>query len=180
MFEFEVKSIADLPTNEQLWEAVSTVQAKARTRTLDESDVKSGIFLLLCEAALRFCNKHGLEKSSIEVWEDGGAVPNSYRQAGQTSAMSFNGTKICCDRFDARHVGNGDWGVRYCRIRVPANNPVRQVLKEEGWVDGRDPYARITEKTLARIIPQPQPSDVVLGKPVAQPHPTDAVLSGKH
>ena len=179
MIEFEVKSIADLPTVDQLWEGVCFIQAKSKTRQLEESDVKSGLFLSLCEAALRLCEKYGLEKSLIEVYEDGGAISNSYRNAAQSSGMYFRGTSIECDRFASRHVSGGDYGIRYCRIRVNATNPLRKTLKEEGWIIGNDQYARITEKTLTRIIPQPQSTDVVMGSCVAQPRPTDAVLGGK-
>jgi hypothetical protein len=178
MSEFEIQSIADLPSVNELWQAISAVQDKAKTRLLSESDVKSGKFLLLCEAALKFCEMHNLDKGSIEVLEDGGAVPNAYRHAAQTSAMFFNGARLICDRPSARHVANGDGGVRYCRIRVPASNPARKLLKEEGWISDRDQYARITEKSLARVIPQPKSNDAVLSKPIAQPRPTDVVRGG--
>lgn len=163
MFEFEVKSITDLPTVEQLWEAVSSTQGKARTRTLPECDVKSGVFLALCEAALRLCEKYNLDKDFIKVYEDGGAVSNSYKDAAKSTAMVFNGKIIKCERTYARHCAGGDSGIRYCRIEVSASEPVRKILKEDGWIDGRDRYARITKKTLTRIIPQPQSSDVLTG-----------------
>jgi hypothetical protein len=177
MVEFEIKSIADLPTADQLWEAVNSTQEKARTRKLDKSDVKSGVFLALCEAALRLCEKYNLDKNFIKVYDDGGAVSKSYKDAAHTSAMSFDGKIIKCGRIRARSCAFGDYGTRYCRIEVSASEPVRKVLKEEGWIDGR--YARITEKNMARIIPQPQPTDAVLGNAVAQPQPNDAVLGGK-
>lgn len=175
---FEIKFLSDIPDVATLWQKVSEVQARARTRTLEEEAVKSGEFLLLCEAALRLCEKYKLDKGDIEVYEDGGAVNNSYKDKAETSALIFDGKIIKVVRTYARHVAFGDCGIRRCRICVPASNPVRKQLKADGWIDGGDRYARITGKTLKLIIPQPQPTDVVLGDKILSPQPTDAVLGG--
>lgn len=148
---FEIKVLTDLPSAKRLWTCVCKAQASAKTRTLEQKNVESGAFLVLCKAALRLCEKYGLEKSSIEVYEDGGAVANAYRNRAETTALSFDGKTLNVLRTSARHVAGGDYGVRYCRIRVPATNPVRNQLKADGWIDGRDPYARITTKMVNKL-----------------------------
>ncbi len=175
---FPIESIADLPTPVQLWKAVCTIQSRAKTRLLEEKDIKSGAFLDLCEAALVLCEKYGLDKNLIEVIEEAGSIPNRYGHLAKTSTVSFDGEIIRCDRINPRFVSHGNSGVRYCQMRVLVKNPAREALARDGWIAKGDGYARITEESFIRLCPKPQPTDVVLGGVVARPKPTDAVLGG--
>lgn len=173
----------DLLKKETLWQHVQAIQRKCKKRLLLEEDVQSGEFLLVCKAALCFCEKYGLDKGNIEVYQDGGAVNKSYeRYTSETSALTFDGESVKVGRTCSRKVAFGDFGILYCRIRV-SGHPARKVLKAEGWVEGRKMYAWISSiedaKNLISHISQPKPTDVVLGGKLSGPKPTDAVLGGK-
>lgn len=168
----------NLITKRTLWECVEKVQEKSKVRLLKEEEVKSNKFLLLCEAALYFCEKYNLEKNGILVRQDGGSVAHSSKNSCKTSALIFDGQTLKVGRFDARLAPGGDDGVLYCRVRVPATNSAREVLKAKGWIKGRGLYAYFSLEDAKTFIPQPKSTDVVLGGNNFQPRPTDAVLGG--
>lgn len=181
MFEFTINTVRNLPTPVQLWEKVQEIQLGANAGVFKEEDILSGEFLLLCKAALRSCEKYKLPKGFLRVHQDKGTLPLERSYNGITSVIFFNGEVIHCSRNHTRKIIPGDRGILRCTILLPITYlSAIESMEKEGWekTDAWKNFLKLelSLKAARRIVPQPKPTDAVLGLTLF-PRSSDAVLS---
>lgn len=135
-----------------LWTSVQSVQSRSRSRNLDLSDVR--LFVDLVQQAELLCHEYSVERTSISVRVDGGAVCNSYKYGAETTILSYSVERTDAGDCPVIKVFRG-WAEKRpygnkatCgRVLVPGGHPARQALKNVGLIDGGDRYARVYAQT---------------------------------
>ena len=135
-----VYTLADLLaiTPEQIDATVARVETRARARTCAEEG--EDICALIREA-VEIAQAAGLPPEKVEVYSDGGAVPNSYNKGmgGEMTRLIVNASGVHAERCRARQVAGGGRGIRYCRMwGTEAEKAAAQAAglkrNSQGWI----------------------------------------------
>lgn len=119
-------------TAEQIETAIAAAESRAKARLC--AGEGADIVIRIKEAA-EVAKAAGLPVEKIEVYSDGGAVPNSYNKGmgGDATKVYVSASGVRAYRSAARKVAGGGSGVRRCYIQAGGpDDPNRALAKAAG------------------------------------------------